>query len=135
MPLLRGFSAAPGRGLGPRFFPWGGRNMPGGDRVGRVEGQIGFRTRYEVEDEMNIIIVIAYGLVAAAAVAGGILLARPVWLNVRRHERPMVQRATRDRRQRTAPVMWNRRVKARRLEDVAKGFLDGFDKGMGAGTR
>ena len=82
---------------------------------------------------MDIVIVIAYGVVAAAAIAGGIVLARMIWRKLERRERPpMVQRAERDRRRRTAPVMWDRRVRARRLEDVAKGFLDGFDKGMGA---
>jgi hypothetical protein len=92
--------------------------------------------RHEGEDEMDMVIVIAYGVVAAAAIAGGIVLARVIWLKLG-HREPVapVQRAEHDRRRRTAPVMWDRRVRARRLEDVAKGFLGGFDKGMGAGAQ
>ncbi len=76
---------------------------------------------------MDVVVMIAYGVVAAAAVAGGIVLARIVWRKFGRGERAMVERAARDRRRRTAPVMWDRRVRPRRLEDVAKGFLEGFD--------
>ena len=84
---------------------------------------------------MDVVVVIAYGVVAAAAVAGGIVLARVIWHRLGRSERKPVHRAAHDRRRRTAPVVWERRVRPRRLEDVAKSFLDGFDKGIGAGAR
>jgi hypothetical protein len=84
---------------------------------------------------MDVVIVSAYAVVAAGAVAGGIVLARLLWRRVRPRERGTVERAGRDRRQREEPVVWDRRVRPRRLEDLAKGFLAGFDGGTGAGAR
>jgi len=84
---------------------------------------------------MDIVVAIAYGVMTAAAVVGFFLLARVVWHKRPRQARARANRAARDRRKRTAPVLWDRRLGPRRLEDVAKGFLAGVDKGVDGGPR
>jgi hypothetical protein len=84
---------------------------------------------------MDVVVVVAYGVIAAAAVAGGIVLARLVWRRLAPPARVQVRRSAVDRRRRSTPVAWERRLRARRLEDVAKGFLEGFNGGAGAGVR
>ncbi len=84
---------------------------------------------------MGVVVVIAYGVLAAAVVAGGVVLARMVWRGFGRRERKPVARAAHDRRRGTAPVAWERRVRSRRLEDLARSFLEGFEGREGAGTR
>lgn len=80
---------------------------------------------------MDIVVAIAYGVMAAAALVGLLVLARLVWRKRPRRTRGWAQRAARDRRGRAAPVLWDRRLGPRRLEDVAKGFLADVDKSAG----
>jgi hypothetical protein len=84
---------------------------------------------------MDIFIVIAYGVMAGTAAIACFFLARLVWRKLPRHARARANRATRDRRKRTAPVLWDRRLGPRRLEDIAKGFLARVDKGVDGGPR
>jgi hypothetical protein len=73
------------------------------------------------------VVVMAYTIVGAAVVAGGILIARVVWRRLGFDKRRFVERARRDRRQHTVPVAWDRRVWPRRLDDLTKGFVAGSD--------
>ncbi|OFV80357.1 MAG: hypothetical protein A2Y78_09015 [Acidobacteria bacterium RBG_13_68_16] len=80
---------------------------------------------------MDIVVVIAYGIMAAAAFVGLFVLARVVWRKLPRRGRARANRSTRDRRKRMAPVLWDRRGGPRRLEDVAKGFLADVTRSAG----
>jgi hypothetical protein len=82
---------------------------------------------------MDIFIVIAYGVMAGTAAVACVLLARVVWRKLPRHARARANRTARDRRKRNAPVLWDRRLGPRRLEDIAKGFLARVDKGANGG--
>ena len=82
---------------------------------------------------MDIFAVIAYGVVAGTAAVGCVFLARLVWRKLPRQARARANRAARDRRTRNAPVLWDRRLGPRRLEDIAKGFLARVDKGVNGG--
>ena len=84
---------------------------------------------------MDIVVVIAYGVMAAAAVVVCVFFTRFVWRKLPRHTQARANRAARDRRKRAAPVLWDRRLGPRRLEDVAKGFLASVDKGVDGGPR
>jgi len=84
---------------------------------------------------MDFVVVIAYGVLAAAVVGGGIALTWAGWRWIARREGRHVQRASLDRRRRSLPVAWDRRVRPRRLEDAARGFLTRVDRGLGAGTQ
>ncbi len=84
---------------------------------------------------MDVVVMIAYGVLAVAVVGGGFALSRASWRWLARRERRHVQRAARDRRRRSLPVAWDRRVRPRRLEDAATVFLNRVDRGVGVGTR
>jgi hypothetical protein len=84
---------------------------------------------------MEIITIMAYGVVVIGLAVGVFLAVKYLWQQVRNSDRRWVGRSGRDRRRRTGTVAMEQRRSPRRQEDIANQFLAGFGKRAAVGRQ